>query len=57
MIRPFQERGMEGWKVTCDSCGKVAHFYVDTARAAFELARQHSWLKSNNRDLCPDHPS
>lgn len=57
MIRPFQERGMKGWKITCDSCGKVAHFYVDTAQAAFELARRHSWLKSNNRDLCPDHPS
>lgn len=57
MIRPFLERGMKGWKITCDSCGKVANFYVDSAREAFDLARRHSWLKSNNRDLCPDHPS
>ncbi|WP_155290788.1 MULTISPECIES: hypothetical protein [Nocardiaceae] len=57
MIRPFLERGMKGWKITCDSCGKVAHFYVDTAREAFDLARRHSWIKSSSRDLCPDHPS
>ncbi|AJW38546.1 hypothetical protein NY08_514 [Rhodococcus sp. B7740] len=48
---------MKGWKITCDSCGKVAHFYVDTAREAFDLARRHSWIKSSSRDLCPDHPS
>ncbi|WP_206489302.1 hypothetical protein [Rhodococcus sp. KRD162] len=57
MIRPVHERGMKGWKITCDSCEKVAHFYVDTAREAFGVARRHSWTKSNNRDFCPDHPS